>query len=95
MRSRESLDRVPVEPFQERFRELEARGLISRGEIARALGWYRRPSPSSTARDTVQDTGRVSRTLGLATAQARRSVSYELGVQLCRILGMDPHEAGV
>ncbi len=41
------------------------------------------------------DTGKVSRTLGLSTTQARRTVSYETGVALCEVLGIDPVDVGV
>jgi len=95
---RNTTDRVPVELFQQRFLELESAGLISRTEIARRLGWVRRPPASMRARgcvDLIPDTGRVSRILGLKTAGPQKSVDYELGVRLCEVLQLDPVDCGV
>lgn len=92
----DSLDRVPVDPFQARFLHLEERGLITRGDVARALGWYRNPpSGRQRAPEKIVDTGRVTRVLGLKATNPQRRVSYDLGVRLCSILGLDPFEAGV
>ena len=91
-------ERVPVEPFQERFLELERLGLISRTEIARQLGWVRRPPASRRAHgclDPIPDTGRVSRILGLKSGAPQRSVAYEIGVRLCDVLQLDPVDCGV
>jgi hypothetical protein len=73
----ETLARVPVEPFRERFLLLQKQGL-TRGDVARAMGWVHRRNPDDLARrgcrpDRVAykaDTTRVARVLGL-TAQSR------------------------
>ncbi len=91
-------ERVPVEPFQERFLELERRGLISRTEIAKRLGWVRRPPAYMRTRghiEPIPDTGRVSRVLGLKAGAPQRSVAYEIGVRLCDVLQLDPVDCGV
>ena len=92
-----NLTRVPVGPFRDHFLRLERCGAITRGEVARALGWFRRPSACNRRVGTQVsvDTGKVSRTLGLSTTQARRTVSYETGVALCEVLGIDPVDVGV
>jgi hypothetical protein len=91
-------ERVPVAPFQERFLELERLGLMSRTEIARQLGWMRRPPASMRAQGHVEpipDTGRVSRVLGLKARAPQRSVAYDMGVRLCEVLQLDPIDCGV
>jgi hypothetical protein len=93
---RETLTRVPVDPFRERFLELEAKGAVSRTGLARALGWYRNapPSKAGSRGGKVDDVGRVNEVLGLKRTP-RRTIAYEIGVQLCTVLNMEPHEAGV
>lgn len=96
--STNAIDRVPVEPFQRRYLELERAGLISRTEIAKRLGWVRRPPASMRARrcaDLIPDTGRVSRVLGLKAVEPQKSVGYEIGVRLCEVLHIDPVDCGV
>jgi hypothetical protein len=87
----ETLTRIPLSPLRDRFFALEARGLMSRGQIARGLGWYRNAPACARVRgiSRVADTGRVSRLL------TQRAVGYEIAVKLCRLLAMDPFEAGV
>jgi hypothetical protein len=92
---------VPVEPFRERFIDLEGRGLITRYEIAQRLGWFRAASPGakrgtlSGSRRRVPDSGRINRVLGLKRSEPQHTIRYELGVALCEILGLDPIDAGV
>jgi hypothetical protein len=76
---------------------MERCGAITRGEVARALGWFRRPSACDRRRGLklAADTGKVSRILGLSTSQARQTISYETGVALCGVLGLDPVDVGV
>jgi hypothetical protein len=91
-------DVVPVGPFQRHFLRLEKEGALSRGLVARELGWFRRPSPSTRSSRSVEevaDVGRVTRLLGLSAAKPRKSINYETGVRLCRILGVDPVDVGV
>ncbi len=58
-----SLTYVPVAPFRERFVLLESRGVLTRGAVARALGWVRKaPAKDRLRGRSGLDTGRVSRT---------------------------------
>jgi predicted RNA methylase len=97
-KSTNAIDRVSVAPFQRRFLELERAGLTSRTEIAKRLGWVRRPPASMRARgcvDLIPDTGRVSRVLGLKAVEPQKSVGYEVDVRLCEVLQLDPVDCGV
>ena len=88
---------VSLEPIRARFLHLEAVGSITRGDVARALGWLRSAPPSQRAggRCTMVDTGRVSRVLGIKGERPQQSVCYDTAVKLCRVLSMDPVDAGV
>lgn len=93
-----SLDRVPVGPFRIRFVQLERRGVMSRTELARVLGWSRRPPASMRRRGHVHaipDTGRVSAVLGMKAGSAKRTIAYDTAVRLCRALDMDPVDCGI
>jgi hypothetical protein len=91
----EPLRRVSVAPFRDRMLELERTGRASRTDVARRLGWYRRPAPGKRAHGLIPDTGRVSRVLGLKGTQPQRCMSYETGVRFCHVLDLDPIDAGV
>ena len=92
-------DLVDLEPLRARFLELESNNLMSRTELARALGWYREPSSgnqrSHRYHGLVPDTGRVTRVLGLKSGHPKRQVSYDNAVRLCRALHLDPVDVGV
>lgn len=92
-------ERVPIEPFQRRFKELEIKEGLTRTEVAKRLGWYR-------SDNNRLDERRVSRALGLKKDSSHdrqgnllhytlTNVYYETAEQLVKALEMDPHEAGI
>lgn len=76
---------VPVETLQ---RAVKRSGL-SKSEVARRLGWYKR----------VPNLHRLNIVLGLepngATRKKQKRVTYETALRLCRALDGDPFEFGV
>lgn len=90
-------ERAPNLPLRELFLERLAAGGPSLAEVAQRLGWLtRRRSGELTA-----ETSRVGRTLGLEPTLSHKgrrrpswatSVSVAMAAELCRGLGVDPHE---
>lgn len=62
-------DDVPVEPFRERFLELERRGELTAVDVAIRLGWSENRQPRRRP-----DSQRVRRVLGLAARQDHNHV---------------------
>lgn len=100
----ECMDLVPVAPFQERFLHLRARGEMTVGTLCREMGWTRILTEEQARRERRQscvqpDTSLAQRHLGLkghsTSGVARAFIPYEMAERLCRVLGMDPHEAGI
>jgi len=86
------VERVPVEPFRDRFLQLREDG-VTAGEVARRLDW---------ASASGADTCRLRRALGLSAWRSSRggtylrdSVPYDEAVKLAEALGLDPHECNV
>jgi hypothetical protein len=83
--------RVPVEPFRKRYEELGERP----STIALRLGWLNS--------DMTPDTSRVKRRLGIMPYNMGRgygltrnsTVTYNVAVQLCEALNMDPWEVDI
>lgn len=93
---------VPVAPFRERFEELRQMNLMTMGQLCQHMGWtyVERNRSGRHHRDRKRpDTTTGRRRLGLAKhyscVQPTETVDYEIAVRLCRVLGLDPHEAGV
>lgn len=89
-------DQVPVAPFRDRYRLLEAREGLTLGEVAMRLGWTRK-------RGTEGDTTRAGRALGVTPESYdltdspvyREAVEYDTAVKLCDALHIDYFELGL
>jgi hypothetical protein len=81
---------VPVEPLREEYLR---RDDLTPGEIARRLGWWKRPGVPNADRVRVQLGLRSYRSNGRRLTRQR--VRYERAVELAEAMNMDPHEAGV
>ena len=93
-----AVGRVPVDVFRDKFLRLEAIGVMTRSELARQVGWFRktsRRSGCSESRSEVPDAGRAARALGLAPNHMQRTVSYDVAVLLCCALDLDPVDVGI
>jgi len=97
--------RFPIDPFRDRYVYLRQTGQITAVHVAREMGWYRKPPPSSNwkQRTRVPDIGHVNRALGLRPSPKRggqgtairREVRYDTAIRLAEVLGMDPWELGL
>jgi hypothetical protein len=86
---------VPIEPFRERFTQLEEQGRLTRTALARKLGFVR--EDKRTGRK-LPDATRAARMVGVEPERSgryRKRVKYESAVRLCDVLEIDYFEVGV
>lgn len=83
-------NRVPIEPFRERYLELESQGQITAEQLSLRLG-YDRPD----RRAALRAVGLTTYPDGKYGKRTKRSTRVDFGLRLAEALGLDPHEVGL
>jgi hypothetical protein len=81
---------VSVKPLQQKLLEAEERGTET-SEICYRLGW--------TNTEGYGDTSKLKRVLGIMPQKKgmplTKEIKYDIAVEICRALRVDPHEVNV
>lgn len=86
-------NRIPIDPFRERYLELEAKGQITAEQLAIRLGYDRNGPPDR--RQALRAVGMVSYPDGKYGKRIKQSTRIDFGLRLAEVLGLDPHEVGL